>query len=304
LAPQLQQIHHITAITGDARRNVDFYARVLGLRLVKKTVNFDAPEVYHLYYGDERGTPGSLLTFFEFPGVRRAAIGTGMITSIDVRVGSEAALDFWQERLGAEGTKAVRNTKGLTFQDPEGLEFNLVVAQNSGLPLRETPSGVPPEHALHAFAGVTAAGTGTDSDQLLVEVLGFRRAREDQYSLDHASYEYARFERAGVQGAGSVHHIAWACPDADHEAWRKRLLDAGTHPTPIIDRFYFRSIYFREPSGVLFEIATLGPGFAIDEPEDKLGESLALPERYEPMRSWLEDHLTPITNPRGGAPVG
>lgn len=301
-AGALDGIHHITAITGDAPRNVDFYVRVMGLRLVKKTVNHDMPEVYHLYYADEAGTPGSILTFFEFPGAAPGRAGAGMVHRITWRVGGEETLDFWAERLAADAIASERGEGRLGFSDPEGLGLELAVAEGGDRSAAEAPD-IPAEHRLFSFDGVRAlaldpAGSGA----LLGEVLGFSGDAGD-YRIEgerrRASYDYdpAPVE-AGFQGAGSVHHIAWACRPEDQGDFRARLAAAGAQVTPIIDRTYFRSIYFREPSGVLFEIATIGPGFAVDEPIEQLGESLALPERLEGLRAELERRLTPIRNPR------
>jgi glyoxalase family protein len=305
--PDLLGFHHITAITGDAAANVDFYSRVMGLRMVKKTVNYDAPEVYHLYYADETGTPGSVLTFFEFPGARRGLPGAGMIHRISWNVAGKATLDFWADRLAAEGVAAERSDGALRFTDREGLGLELVSADHGDPPLAAEEPAIPTEHALRGFAGVRAyAARPDDSRQLLTEVLGFDAADDGFAHASpgrHATYAFDRSPTtASIQGAGTVHHVAWASADDQHLDWHKALTSAGVHPTPIIDRTYFRSIYFREPSGVLFEIATLGPGFAVDEPLASLGEALVLPQRYEAMRPWLERNLTPVTNPRTHQP--
>jgi glyoxalase family protein len=308
---QLEGIHHITAITADAPANVDFYARALGLRMVKKTVNFDAPDVYHLYYGDERGSPGSILTFFEFPGAARGRPGAGMVYHLAWRVGSPEALDFWERRLQGEGiTPAHRDDRLLAFHDPEGLELALLADEFSDPPLRAEAEGIPSEHALLGFAGVHAYGVHREASTPLFEgALGFERAAEDRwrvagtersalYVVDEAPDE------PGIQGAGTVHHIAWSSKDdAEQEEWRARVIEAGARPTPIIDRQYFHSVYFREPGGVLFELATRGPGFDVDEPLEHLGESLRLPPQHEPLREHLEETLTPLHNPREPAPA-
>jgi glyoxalase family protein len=303
---QLEGIHHITAITADAPANVDFYARALGLRMVKKTVNFDAPDVYHLYYGDERGSPGSILTFFEFPGAARGRPGAGMVYHLAWRVGSPEALDFWERRLQGEGiTPAHRDHRMLVFHDPEGLELALLADDFSDPPLRAEADGIPPENELLGFAGVHAYGTDREAGVPLFEgALGFERAGDDRWRVagEERSALYvvdSPPERPGIQGAGTVHHIAWSSKDdAEQAAWRKRVSEAGARPTPIIDRQYFHSVYFREPGGVLFELATRGPGFAIDEPAAHLGESLRLPPQHEPLREHLEETLTPLHNPR------
>jgi glyoxalase family protein len=305
---RLEGIHHITAITGDAPRNVDFYARVLGLRMVKKTVNFDAPDVYHLYYADERGSPGSVMTFFEFPGAERGRHGAGMIHRIAWRVAGEDTLDFWAERLASEGVPTKRDENVLRFEDPEGLGLELLVVEAGDRPLTAHVPDIPAERALQGFDGVHAyASRPEESAPLLRDTLGFEDRGDDDWMVRgeerHATYSYdPPPERAGIQGAGTVHHIAWASLDLDHAPWRERTLEAGAHVTPIIDRQYFRSIYFREPSGVLFEIATFSPGFDVDEPADSLGEELKLPPQHEHLRDRLERTLTPLPNPRSKAP--
>jgi glyoxalase family protein len=305
---QLHGIHHITAITGDAQRNVDFYARLLGLRLVKKTVNFDAPDFYHLYYGDELGNPGSILTFFEFPDAPPGKASAGMVHRIIWRVASEGSLEFWRSRLEAEGVASDYDSAALTlrFSDPEGLDLELEVAETDhDPPLKAISPDIPSDHTLLGFKGVRAYHTHpAASHHLLTEVLGFRvLADAVEYRLQGGSREALyRYDSPPldppVQGAGTVHHIAWAAADEDHPVWRERLVEERVYPTEIIDRRYFRSIYFREPSGVLFEIATLGPGFTADEPPERLGEALMLPSQHEPLRPRLEQKLTPIANPR------
>jgi glyoxalase family protein len=306
----LHGIHHITAITADARRNVDFYARVLGLRLVKKTVNFDSPESYHLYYAAEQGEPGSIMTFFEFPNARPGRAGAGQVHRIIWRVGSESTLDFWAERLDAEGIATERDLSVLRFNDPEGLELELEVVDSHDPPLVAAALDIPLEHALLGFEGVRAYTadpqashyllTGALRFNVLADNAGYRMRGGSRSALYH--YDPAP-EHEPVEGAGTVHHIAWACSDEAQTVWRERVVEEGARPTEIIDRLYFKSIYFREPSGVLFEIATLSPGFAVDEPADRLGESLALPPWHEHLREKLEHTLTPITNPRV-KPVG
>jgi glyoxalase family protein len=297
---QLEGIHHITAITGDAPGNVDFYTRVLGLRLVKKSVNQDDPTVYHLFYADEQGSPGSDLTFFEYPGAPPGRPGRGMIHRIAWRVASEDALSFWAERLAGEGVQVARPGAGrLRFADPEGLEHELAVDASGDDPLIAEHPEVPAEHALLGFDGVRAyAHDAGPSRPLLEEALGFRPdgdGWEVRGERRGGTYAYDPPPPAGgIQGAGTVHHVAWASPPEDHEAWRDLVLRAGGRPTPVIDRFYFRSIYFREPSGVLFEIATIGPGFTTDEPADALGQTLALPPAYEHLREQIEATVTPL----------
>jgi glyoxalase family protein len=300
---KLDGIHHITCITADAPGNVDFYARVLGLRLVKKTVNFDAPDVYHLYYGDEVGAPGSILTFFEFPDAASGRAGAGMIHRLRWRVGSREALSFWSERLAAEGVNVSPAADAIRFTDREGLGLELAVVETDDEPLRAQAADIPAEHALLGFDGVRAYGPGRAlEDTMLTDVLGFELIEPGDYRLAGrrtATYGYDDSPAAvGMQGAGTVHHIAWCDRDAEHAAWRGRLTQAGERPTPVIDRQYFVSIYFREPRGVLFELATPSPGFAIDEDPEHLGEQLRLPPQYEHLRDRLEATLAPLPNPR------
>jgi glyoxalase family protein len=304
---KLEGVHHITAITGDAQRNVDFYAGVLGLRLVKKTVNQDDPTVYHLFYADEQGDAGSDLTFFEYPGAPRGRAGEGMIFGIRWRLGSEEALDFWAERLAKHGTETELRDGHLRFSDPEGLGHALKVVETTDEPLVAEHPEIPSELALQGFDGALAYASNPEASRpLLEEALGF----EPVEGAEGSGWEVRGDTRGGLwayadppserglQGAGSVHHIAWASQLDDHEAWRDRVIAAGARPTPVIDRFYFRSVYFREPSGVLFEIATLGPGFTVDEPLESLGEKLSLPPDYEHLREQVEPVLRPINNPR------
>ena len=293
----LEGLHHITAITGDAPANVDFYASRLGLRLVKKTVNFDAPDVYHLYFGDEIGTPGSILTFFEFPGAMRGRAGAGMVHRILWRVGSDEALDFWADRLGV-----ARDGATLRFADPEGLEHELVVARVPDAPLVARADDVPAELALRGFHGVRAYAAAPERSTGLLDALGFadgELAGDERRATYH--YDAPPAER-GIQGAGTVHHVAWsAADDAELLAIRDRAVAAGAHATPIIDRQYFHSVYFREPSGVLFELASRDIGFTIDEPVETLGEALELPPQHEHLRAQLERSLTPLVNPRAAS---
>jgi glyoxalase family protein len=300
---KLEGVHHITAISGDAQKNVDFYVGVMGLRLVKKTVNQDDPTVYHLFFADEKGDAGSDLTFFEYPGAPPGRAGDGMIHTIGWRIASTEAIDFWQERLGGRGIATERDWNRLRFADPEGLGHELRVSSVSDEPLTAEHPEIPAEVALRGFDGVRAYSSNPEASRnLFEEALGFQ-PRPDGWEIRGDSrgglygFDPPPSER-GLQGAGSVHHIAWASQLDDHEKWRDRVIEAGAQPTQVIDRFYFRSIYFREPSGVLFEIATLGPGFTVDEPLESLGEKLSLPPAYEHLRDKVEPILRPIQNPR------
>jgi glyoxalase family protein len=301
---KLEGIHHVTAITADAQRNVDFYAGILGLRLVKKSVNQDDTSVYHLFYADERGDPGSDITFFEYPDVLPGRAGAGMVHRVIWRVKRPEALDFWTDRLTGAGHEAARLNGVLRFADFEGLEHELQIVQSTDEPLIAEHPEIPADLALQGFHAVRAYTPDLDRSRPLLErTLGFGVRGDGSYEVrgDRRGgmyfYDEPPAER-GLQGAGTVHHVAWAAPPQDHEGWHRLLVEAGARPTPIIDRHYFRSIYFREPSGVLFEIATIGPGFTVDEPLDQLGEKLSLTPQFEHLRGQIEPHLTPLRNPR------
>ena len=302
-AMKLEGIHHITGITGDAPRNVEFYAGVLGLRLVKKSVNQDDPTVYHLFYADEKGSAGSDITFFEYPDVPKGRAGAGMIYRVIWRVASKEALSFWESRLLSKGIASQTASGSLAFEDPEGLELQLVVDESNDAPLMADHPEVPSEFALRGFDGVRAfASDPSRSASLLGDTLGFSKESDNHWTSrgENRGSFYVYDEppsKPGLSGGGTIHHVAWACQMDEHESWRARVAEV-VNVTPIIDRYYFKSIYFREPSGVLFEIATLGPGFAVDEPQESLGEKLALPPDYEHLREKLEGVLTPLPNPR------
>jgi glyoxalase family protein len=310
---KLEGIHHVTAITADAQQNLDFYAGVLGLRLVKKSVNQDDTSVYHLFYADEDGDAGSDITFFEYPGIERGQAGAGMIHRVVFRVASRQALEFWIDRLARHGVEAADNQDAIVFEDPEGLTLELRAEPVSDRPLIAKHPEIPPELAIQGLHAVRAYARDPEhSRPLLEEGLGFSdlqavgpggtilsfqvrgEQRGGSYLLEPAP------EVPGVQGAGTVHHVAYASLPDEHGAWRETVIAHGGRPTPVIDRFYFRSIYFREPSGVLFEIATIGPGFDVDEAPDHLGEKLSLTPQYEHLREQIEPKLTPLRNPRDG----
>ena len=301
---KLDGIHHISAITADATQNLLFYVGVMGLRLVKKTVNQDNPGVYHLFSADEDGSPGADLTFFEYPGLVRGRAGAGMIHRIAMRVASHEALEFWARRLAAAGIETTLEDDWLRFEDPEGLGLELTAAFTPDHPLVAEHPEIPAPFALQGFAGVRAYSRQPEaSHDFLAETLGFSRPGAGPYeSRGDARGSYYAYDEApearGLSGSGTVHHVAWSSTMADHEAWRDRVLEGGGSPTPVIDRFYFRSIYFREPSGVLFEIATIGPGFTSDEPKEHLGEKLSLPPAFEHLRAQVEANLTPLPNLR------
>lgn len=303
---QTTGIHHVTAFVRHAQETVDFYSGVLGLRLVKKTINFDAPEVYHLYFGNETGSPGTVITFFPWPTSRKGRVGGGQvgITSYAVSAGS---MGFWKERLAKFGigtSEASRFGEELIqFEDPDGLRIELV-ERETGPASRWSFGGVPADKAIKGFGGAVLFSTAPDRTASVLEnVMGLTRIAEDG--------EYARFRATGdlgnvidvniapmergIGGAGTVHHIAWrAADDEDHARWRSVVEENGFHPTPFIDRQYFNAIYFREEGGILFEIATDPPGFARDEPEETMGEKLMLPEWFEAHRAQIEQGLTPI----------
>ncbi|MEK4271829.1 ring-cleaving dioxygenase [Paenibacillus sp. FSL R7-0026] len=303
---QTAGIHHITAFAGDPQANVDFYAGVLGLRLVKKTINFDAPDVYHLYFGDEHGSPGTIITFFPSAGSPRGKIGGGQvgITSYVIPPGS---IGFWQNRLeqyNIEVTKTSRfNEDLLQFEDGEGLRLELV-EREEGATSTWAHEGIPTDKAIKGFGGAVLFSVNPQRTMdALEKILGFVRVSENE--------EYARFRSSGdignvvdvpvtriplgMGGAGTVHHIAWrAKDDEEHAQWSEAVRDYGYQPTPVRDRQYFNAIYFREAGGILFEIATDPPGFAKDEPADSLGQKLMLPEWFEKYRPQIEDNLQPI----------
>jgi glyoxalase family protein len=306
---QLQGIHHISAITGDAQRNLDFYTRILGLRLVAKTVNQDDPSVYHLFYADEQGHPGSEMTFFEYPHAIPGRPGAGMVHRIVWRVGSAAALDFWFERLGLLDVAVTRgdgDAASVRFSDPEGLDHELVVNATGDAPLAAEHPEIPHAHALQGFDGVRAYATDpAGSGALLEQILGAEKTGESTWTLrgdargGWIAYDPAPDER-GRQSGGSVHHVAWGTSVAEHPRWQERFEEVGLPTSGIIDRTYFKSIYFREPSGVLFEIADDAPGFTIDSPVEELGRKIILPPQFESRREQLEARLTPLPDPRAG----
>jgi glyoxalase family protein len=301
---KLDGIHHISAITADATRNLHFYAGVMGLRLVKKTVNQDNPAVYHLFYADEDGSPGADLTFFEYPGLVKGRAGAGMIHRIGMRVASRAALEFWARRLAAAGVESTLEDDRIRFDDPEGLGLELTAEATADRPLIAEHPEIPARFALQGFAGVRAYARRPEaSHELLTGALGFTTTGDASFeSRGESRGSYYLYDDApdarGLGGAGTVHHVAWASTMEDHHGWRDRVIAGGADPTPVIDRFYFRSIYFREPNGVLFEIATMGPGFASDEPKEHLGERLSLPPAFEHLRAQVEANLTPLPNLR------
>jgi glyoxalase family protein len=303
---KLEGIHHVTCITGDARQNVEFYTGVLGLRLVAKSVNQDDPTVYHLFYSDEEGRPGSDITFFEYPGSPRGRAGAGMIHTIVWRLGSPEALEFWKRRLDESRVAVRREGAGLRFEDPEGLSHLLVASDAQDEPLSARHPDIPPALALRGFDAVRAYSSNpARSGALLENVLGATAVASSTWELrgsrrgGRIAFEPPPPER-GVPGGGTVHHVAWGTSVAEHPRWLERLSEHGVHSTPVIDRHYFHSIYFREPSGVLYEIADDGPGFTVDSPVEELGTRIILPPRFESHRAEIEARLTPLPDPRAG----
>jgi glyoxalase family protein len=303
-------IHHVTAIADNPQKNVDFYSGILGLRLVKKTVNFDDPGSYHLYYGDAAGNPGTIMTFFSWPGAYRGRIGTGQVSTTSFAV-PEDSLGYWVERLVERGVRFEQPKKRfdetvLAFEDPDGLAVELVA--RPGRDGGEAPGGpVPAEHAIRGISGVTLSEqSGKATTDFLTNLLGFEKVEEEdgrmRYLTTSSSGSFADVlvrpdGAAGRVAVGTVHHVAWRAPDDEtQEEWREELLYHGFDATPVLDRVYFHSIYFREPGGVLFEIATDPPGFAVDE--EHLGESLKLPPWLEEDRERIEQSLPPVRQPQ------
>jgi catechol 2,3-dioxygenase-like lactoylglutathione lyase family enzyme len=305
-------IHHVTAITADAQKNIDFYCGLLGLRLVKLTVNFDDPGSYHLYYGDELGRPGTILTFFAWAGAYRGRIGAPQV-SVTAFAVPAGALDYWTKRF-KERSIQMRSTERfgqqvIGFSDPDALALELIaVAQPKGQPWAAGP--IPVEHAIAGFHGVTISEEGYESTaRLLTDVMGFKAAGEEQnrfrYRADEGDGIGSIVDllcvpdgRRGEMGAGVVHHVAFRTPDdAQQRAWQKQIAGLGLNVSPIMDRTYFHSIYYREPGGVLFEIATDNPGFTADEPAEQLGSKLKLPAWLERDRAQIEPLLPPLRLP-------
>lgn len=305
-------LHHVTAIAGDAQQNVDFYAGVLGLRLVKKTVNFDDPHTYHLYYGDDDGTPGSILTFFPWPGARRGRAGVGQIAVISLAI-PPGSVGFWLERFvtfGVEHDAPSRRfgATALAFKDRDGLQLELVAIERTAARRAWQGGGVPLEHAIRGVHTVTLWEQSLErTEEVLSNIFGLRVAGSESTTTrfvsgtDAAPVVEIRVIGgflAPISGVGTVHHVAFrAAQDDDALAMRERVTASGLHATPVIDRQYFHSVYFREPGGVLFEIATDPPGFVVDEAPETLGSSLMLPPQYEPRRAELEQVLPPLHAP-------
>ena len=322
-APSLPGIHHVTAITADAQKNIDFYCGVLGLRLVKLTVNFDDPSSYHLYYGDDLGRPGTVLTFFAWPGANRGTTGPPQVTATSFAV-PRNSLHFWKDRLTQNGVTpgppAARfGHDVLGFSDPDGMGLEFVAIDDPvGHAWAAGPA--PVEHAIRGFHGVTLSEEGYENTaSLLTEVMGFESLGSDGERFRFRAGAGAVWGRARVAfasivdlvctpdarrgrlGAGVVHHVAYRTPDdAQQQAWRGELARLKYNVSPVMDRNYFHSIYFREPGGVLFEIATENPGFTADEPAGELGTVLQLPRQLEPLRGEIVRAVPPVRLPTGG----
>jgi glyoxalase family protein len=310
-------IHHVTAIAGDPQQNLDFYSGLLGLRLVKLTVNFDDPAAYHLYYGDGAGHPGTIMTFFAWPGARPGRRGTGQVGTTSFAV-APASLDFWRDRLTAAGVQMASpldepiqrfGDHVLAFQDPDGLFIELIGhdAADGWASWEEGP--IDATNAIRGFHSVTLEEEGfVRTQQLLEETMGFERVAEDAQVVRFRTGSHgpgnlvdvrvAPNLSAGVVAVGTVHHVAWrATDDAEEQSLQRELASLGYNPTLVLDRQYFHSVYFREPGGVLFEIATDPPGFTADEPLEELGTHLKLPPWLEPQRESIEQALPPLRLP-------
>jgi glyoxalase family protein len=306
---KLRGIHHITAIAGDPQANVDFYMQVLGLRFAKRTVNFDDPSTYHLYYGDRTGRPGTAITFFAWPGARRGTRGTGQVAATGFAVPKDS-IEYWkacfdEQHVFSETIAARFGSHALRFSDPDGLMLELIESDQLDDVDLNYDSDVDKKFAIHGFHSPTLEVRRTKKTEAILQSLGFELVAEEQSrkrfsvnsKLPSACVDLVERPdgQFGINSAGTVHHIAFRCADdLEQVHWRELLVERGLHVTPVIDRFYFHSIYFREPGGILFEIATEGPGFTADEPATRLGESLKLPPQYEQHRAEIERTLPPI----------
>ena len=306
-------IHHVTSITGDVQKCVDFYVSVLGLRFVKKSINQDVPDTYHIYFGDYTGSPGTAMTFFGWPSWPKRRAGSGQVTTVSFAVPPDS-LEFWNSRLSKLGVKSSRTsrfgTDALVIADPDGIQVELVGETSPTfrwVPWPESP--VDRDHAIRGFHSVTmTVAEGAATVDLLVKTMGFRKTgqegRRTRFETgqggQHSILDLVESPEGpeGEESVGTVHHVAWRAADAAHQGeWREVLVKAGRNVTPVIERYYFKSIYFREPGGVLFEIATDGPGFTVDEPLETLGSSLSLPPWFDVRRETLDETLPPIVVP-------
>jgi glyoxalase family protein len=305
-------LHHVTAIASDPQRILDFYAQVLGLRFVKRTVNFDDPGSYHFYFGDDIGSPGTILTFFAWPQATRGSLGNGETSAVAFRV-PVSSMDFWEDRLLTAGVPAERaedrfGDRVLGFGDPDGMRAELIGTSDTGEYRPPRTSNVPVEQAIRGFHGVTLCEAGFELTARVLEIMGFHKTGQENNRIRFAAEGNQPGGHIDVHvqpqlihshmGAGTIHHIAFRAPDdASQLEWREVLAGLSLNVTPVLDRCYFHSIYFREPGGVLFEIATDPPGFGIDEAFESLGEGLKLPPWLEKHRAAIERALPPITMP-------
>ncbi len=307
MSNKITGIHHITAIAGNAKRNVDFYTDMLGLRMVKRTVNFDDPGTYHFYYGNEKGAPGTILTFFPWEGIAGGRIGTGMATEIGYSVNTES-LAFWAERFRdlnvPQGVTAERmGEMYLPFQDSDGLNISLIASQDVDDRQPWTTAEIPAGVGTKGFHSVTLSLREIEpTASILTDIFGYHQERQEgnRYRFRTDAIPTAAIvdlveapkEGRGLNGGGTIHHVAFRVANEEMQmAFREKIQSRGLQITPKIDRDYFFSVYFREPGGVLFELATDNPGFTVDEPLDQLGQHLKLPVQYEPMRKEIEKSL-------------
>jgi len=312
LAASIPGIHHVTCITKDVQKCTDFYVGVLGLRFIKKSINQDLPDTYHIYFGDYLGTPGTAMTFFGWPTWPRQKAGSGQVTTVSFAVPA-GALDFWSSRLKKLGVDHRRTSRfdagAIVLRDADGIELELVgqASDDRWKPWHESP--VDRDHAIRGFHSVTlTVAESAATLDLLTSTMGFRKGRKEgnRTRLEtgaggpHSVVDVVESPEGpvGEESVGTIHHVAWRTPDAEAQvSWRELLMRSGRNVTPVIDRWYFKSIYFREPGGVLFEIATDGPGFTVDEPPEKLGATLSLPPWFQVRRDQLDEILPPIVVP-------
>lgn len=314
MTPTLDGIHHVTAIAGNPQANFDFYAKVLGLRLIKRTINFDDPGTYHLYYGDGVGTPGTILTFFPWPAAARGRVGSGQVSAFALNV-PQGALPFWRDRLAARNVPFTEGeprfgTSALTLEDPHGLPLEIVASAQPDPRTGWTEGPIAPEYAIRGVESITLSlADPTQTDLVLTDLLGFRtlgsEGRRTRYALAEGppgallDVLHAPGLASGTSGAGTVHHIAFRTQSDDQQAiWMAALKEADVPVSPVRDRQYFHSLYFHEPGRVLFEIATDTPGFATDEDIAHLGETLCLPPWLEPQRALVKSALPPLDTVR------
>ena len=312
MTANLTGIHHVTSITGDVQKCVDFYVSVLGLRFVKKSINQDMPDTYHIYFGDYVGSPGTAMTFFGWPSWPKRLAGSGQVTTVSFSI-PQKARDFWIKRLHNLGVQSTTKTRfdgdAIVVTDPDGIELELVAASTDQpwVPWRDGP--IDEDHAIRGFHSVTlTVAEATATSDLLAKTMGFRKSGEDGPRTrfetgnggPHSILDVVESPEGpvGEESIGTVHHVAWRAKDASHQLeWREALVKAGRNVTPVIDRYYFKSIYYREPGGVLFEIATDGPGFTADETVEELGSTLSLPPWFQVRRDRLDETLPPIVVP-------